>query len=156
MGMNIQGNIIASGASNPFGAAIDTQEPGLMFEAGLSANIVTATVATTIPAASFAAGIILREGATIAAFGDTTDTAANIYNALFGSNGTPSGGGPNYVLSRVIRFINTTGYADTLTAGTGVTISGSAAIAATSYSDFLLTVNGPAAITLTFIGGGTY
>lgn len=158
MGMNIQGNITAVGPTTLSGAPVDTAEPGLMFEAGLSVNTVTNVADAVIPAAAFADGIILRAGATTAAFSDTTDTAANIYAALFGANGTLAGGGPNTPLSRVIRVINSTGFAETLVGGTGVTISGqpAAGIATLAFGDFLLTVNSPTAITLTYIGGGTY
>jgi hypothetical protein len=101
----------------------------------------------------------------------TTDTAANIIarlqnsvqvqlNALgqagIGSVGTPFPGVPNLFNVSYYLDISNNGSAGsiTLAAGTGVTITGTATILFATSRGFLVTVTGPATITIQNIGSG--
>lgn len=98
----------------------------------------------TLTAALLAAGIVSRGGAQAAAFTDTTDTATNIIAQI------------GYLYGSIkIRIINTTADVQTIAGGTGVTISGTATLAAGTFRDFLLTMDTNNTVTLTNIGSGT-
>lgn len=105
---------------------------------------ITTVGAGVLTAASFVAGIITRGGAQSAtAFSDTTDIAANIIAAC-----------PNLInkigTSMLVRVANTTNAPETLTGGTGVTVSGITVIPANSVATYLLTYTATA--TLTMVG----
>lgn len=99
---------------------------------------ITTVGAGTLTAAAIVGGVITRSGS-VAAFSDATDTAANIVAALALYVATES-------FFLVIR--NTTAFAETLTQGTGVTISGNAVIAPNSAVTFLVTINSKTAVTM--------
>lgn len=113
----------------------------------LTVSNVSATAGTTLTGAQLAGGIINRTGPT-AAFSDTTDTAANILAAL-----------PNaYVgMSVQLHVINNVAFACTLVAGTGVTLAGTTAIAASQSRAFELLVTDVAtpAVTVQGISGAS-
>lgn len=105
---------------------------------------LTTAGAGTITGALFNNSILSRTGPT-GAYTDTTDTAANIVNALIGgvyntsaesgaSIGIPSGS------TYRLRYINTVGFAMTLAAGTGVTLGTNTGIALSSWRDYLITI----------------
>lgn len=88
---------------------------------------VTATAGTTLTAAQMINGAILRSGPT-AAFSDTTDTATNILAALPGAAiGT----------AFTLTIVNSTAYAETIVAGSGVTLAGSTVLPELSALSFV-------------------
>ena len=98
----------------------------------------------TLTAALIAGGIVLRGGSQTGAFTDTTDTAANIIGQigyLFGS--------------MKIRIVNNTADTQTIAGGSGVTILGTATLAANTFRDFLMTMDTNNTVTLTNIGSGS-
>jgi hypothetical protein len=92
---------------------------------------------------------LLRTGPT-GAYADTTDTAAAIIAAIATSAGAAIPVGFTYLL----RIVNTVAFIETLTGGTGVTITGTNTLAASSTRDFSVRVTGAATITMTSIGSG--
>ena len=116
--------------------------------AGAEILAVNAIVgASTLTAAQLVSGILNRTGS-VGAFSDTTDTASNIINALIGVglyNVTPvtgisSGAAVQPGTTVRLRYLNTVAFIATLLAGTGVTLVGTTAVAASSWKDFLITV----------------
>lgn len=100
---------------------------------------------TTLTAAGIVGGVITRSGPS-APFTDTTDTAANIIAAL----PNPSVGQP-----WELTLVNSTAVAETLSAGSGVTLSGlSSPIPANSTGRFLVTYTGSNAVTMALISVG--
>lgn len=115
-----------------------------------SVSNLTTVGAGTLTGALLAAGLIKRSGS-VAAFTDTTDTAANIIAALNTGTGTT---GVDVGTSWRVKYLNTVAYPCTLAAGTGVTLSGNTAIPGLSHREFLVTVtNGTP--TSTVIGNTT-
>lgn len=108
---------------------------------------VTATAGATLTAAQIVAGAIMRSGPT-AAYTDTTDTAANIIAAI-----------PDAQVNTGFEFtiVNGVAFADTLAAGTGVTLSGTTAIAASAVRRYLLQITSitTPAVTITGLGAMT-
>ena len=102
--------------------------------------------ATTLTAANLFGETLIRGGTQTAAFTDTTDTAANI---LAQFNNPPTG------YRWRTRILNTTSYTETIAAGTGVTISGTATIAAGAWRDYDFAVTSSSAITMTNVGSGS-
>lgn len=137
------------------------QVPSLIFQPGSTisgANLVNPVInpspfsfvpatnstalGTTLSAASLICGSITRSGPS-AAFTDTTDTAANII-ALIGAV-VP-------VNSAIDLFIkNTTNFPQTLTGGTGVTISGGNIVGPNNFALYAVTVTGASTVTLTLL-----
>lgn len=100
---------------------------------------ITTVGAGTLTAAAIAGGVINRSGPT-AAYTDTTDTAANIIAAL-----------PNAQLGQSweATIVNTTGFAETIAGGTGVTLSGLAGpIPPNATARYLCTYSGAGAVTM--------
>ena len=85
---------------------------------GLSPVILNNASAQTLTAALLTAGVILRQGA--GAVTDTTDTAVNIIQALYGNTGATIEVGETF---RVL-FSNQGASTVTIAGGTGVTVSG--------------------------------
>ena len=123
------------------------------------AGAETFTALTTVGAGTLSAALLLsnlltRTGPT-GAYTDTTDTAANIVQALIGAgygnsinNGLSSGLAIQNGTTFRLRYINTVAFAMTLAAGTGVTLGSNTGISASSVKDYLLTVlNGTAVST---------
>lgn len=104
----------------------------------------------TASAASVAGGILNRTGSPAGAVAETTPTALLLIAAL-----------PNTIqldgtFQYRFRYINNAlGQTVTWTAGTGVTVTGTATIATNSWRDFLVTVDSASAVTMTNIGGGS-
>lgn len=118
--------VLGANISDPYSTAIATVGAG------------------TITAASFVGGIIARGGSQSGTpFADTTDTAAAIIAAC-----------PNLVnkigTSMIVTYQNTTNAVATLSGGTGVTVSGTATVPASSIARYLLTYT--AAATMTMVG----
>jgi hypothetical protein len=127
--------------------------------------------AYTIPAASMAGAqeVYFASTAPGGAVNYTTDTAANIVARLqnavlaqlqatgfLSQAGAVAPGVPNlYNVSYYLDIINpNAGGTITLVAGTGVTITGTATIAAQTSRGFLVTVTGPTSVTIQNIGAG--
>lgn len=122
---------------------------------GFASVATGTTTANTITGAQIVAGILNRTGSAGSGVTDTTDTALNILAAL--PNTIPQDGSFQFP----IRILNGTGQTITWTAGTGVTVNGTATIANGSWRDFLITCKPnqatPASGTVEFtnMGGGT-
>jgi hypothetical protein len=118
---------------------------GQFFQTGLQA-IVSATTGTTLTSADLTQRNLFRYGPT-APFTDTTDTATNIIAAI--QNAYANVGGE-------ITIVNQTADVMTLAAGTGVTIQGTATIAASSTAKYLFSVASlsPAAVTFIRVSSG--
>lgn len=99
------------GAITLIGVAVVANDPG---PGPVVDTPITTVGAGTLTAAAIVGGIITRTGST-AAFSDATDTAANIIAAL-----PNSGVGETWWLT----INNETAFAETLTNGSGVTLSG--------------------------------
>lgn len=100
---------------------------------------ITTVGAGTLTAAAIVGGVITRSGS-VAAFTDTTDTAAAIIAARTGAVV-----GSSWMLD----IQNTTAFTDTLAAGTGVTLAGNTVIPAGSTVTYLVQFTGAGAVTLT-------
>lgn len=113
---------------------IPTTAPGVMTTAGNS----------TITGALFQTNFITRSGP-VAAFTDTTDSAANIILAT----GYPVGA------SAYLTYKNSTAFLATLVGGTGVTFSGGTSVPANSGGNYIYTRTGTATVLVTnyFISG---
>lgn len=96
---------------------------------------ITTVGAGTLTAASMVGGLITRSGP-VAAFTDTTDTAAAIIAAW------------NVAInqSRIVRIVNTTAFPETIAAGSGVTLTGNIVVGPNSTGEFLMTYTGAGAI----------
>jgi hypothetical protein len=95
---------------------------------------------TTVGAGSLTAALItgfsiISRTGPVGAYADTVDTASNIIAALAVNGQTPMAGSTHR-----LRILNTVAFINTITANTGVTLSGTTAIAASSYRDFLVTL----------------
>lgn len=124
----------------------------------ISAPLATALAtvgAGTITAAGIYGGITTRSGTQIAAFTDTTDTAAAII-ALLNAGSAIVGQSAYYT------YVNNTTFPATIAGGTGVTITGATVVPANSWIRYVVTFTGTGAITLLaneqgyFPSSGTY
>lgn len=97
-------------------------------------TLTTAGDGTLTAALMTGFSILSRTGPT-GAYNDTTDTAANIINALAVNYQQPSPG-----TTYRWRHLNTVAFIATMVAGTGVTLAGVTAVAASSYRDYLITL----------------
>lgn len=99
-----------------------------------------------VTAAMFQGSFVTRTGP-VAAFTDTTDTAANIYSLL----------GVQVGASGFFIYKNNTAFSATLAGGTGVTIASGAIIPANSGGTYLFTITSATTIVITnyFISGNT-
>lgn len=104
----------------------------------VNTSISTTGSTGTLTAAGIVGGLITRTGPT-AAFADTTDSAANIIAAMssdvIGNSWT-------------LRILNDTAYAETISAGSGVTLSGSTIVPPLSWAEFLMTYSAAGAVTM--------
>lgn len=116
---------------------------GMVARAETNTAITTAG-AGTLTAAALAGGTITRSGPS-AAYTDTTATATLIAEAL----PSPAAVG----MSWIVRIRNTVAFAQTVTGGTGVTVSGVAIVPPLSVGEFLVTYT--AAGTFTMVGIGS-
>ena len=103
---------------------------------------------TTVGAGSLTAALItgfsiLSRTGPVGAYADTVATASDIVAALAVNGQTPMPGSTHR-----LRILNTVAFINTITTNTGVTLSGTTAIAASSFRDFLITLTNttPAAI----------
>lgn len=106
-------------------------------------NTAISTVgAGTLTAAALVGGVITRSGST-AAFSDATDTAIAIVAALAA-----------YVAneSQLVYIRNTTSFDQTITAGAGVTLSGTMVVPGQSVGVYLMTITSATAVTLLRVG----
>ena len=122
------------------------------------AKLTTTAQASGVLAASALTGAtevyVVQSGATAL----TTDTAANIIAAIVGAIQVAAAGAqPTNAsvqgLTYILNIWNTNGGTLTLTAGTGVTITGTATLATTVERQYLVSVTSPTTVTLTNLGG---
>lgn len=97
-------------------------------------NNLTTAGAGALTGTLLAGSILYRTGPT-GAVADTTDTAANIIAAVAVNNQNPMPGSTHR-----LRIINTVAFVETLAAGTGVTLAGVTANAASSFRDYLISL----------------
>lgn len=120
--------------------------------AGIISNPQSSALVTVgagaITVAGMNAGITNRGGTQTAAFADTTDTAANIIAGVQGLSAIGA--------SQFWAYVNNTVFPATITAGSGVTITGMAIIPANSWIEYLITYTGAGAITLLAIEAGYF
>jgi hypothetical protein len=112
----------------------------------------TTAIGTTLTAAQLAGAEqvnLLRSGAT-ANYTDTTDNAVNIIAAIKAATGVAVPVGFTYLLG----VTNTVAFVETLAGGTGVTISGTATLAASTTRQFSVKVTAATTITMTSLGSG--
>ena len=106
------------------------------------------TVGTGVLTAAGLVGGVIRRSGSVAGYADATDTATNIVAAI-----------PNVQVgtSFDVTIINTVAFADTITAGAGVTLAGTTAIGASTWRRYIGTVTnvGTPAVTFTGVGAGT-
>lgn len=105
----------------------------------------TTVGAATLTAAQIAGGFITRSGST-AAYTDTTDTATAIIAAL------PNNAAGN---SFDLYIKNTTAFAETISAGTGVTVSGSSVVQPNSTGKFIITIVAGGTVTMVGTSSGS-
>ncbi len=118
-----------------------------MIQGQAAINTVSTAGSGSWSAANMLAGVINRTGPG-GAYADATDTATALVGAIpFAQVG----------LAFRLRVLNTVAFANTITAGSGVTLAGTTAIAASTWRDYLGTITnvGTPAVTLTGIGSGT-
>lgn len=114
---------------------------------GETVNTAISTVGDgTLTAAGIIGGVITRSGS-IAAYTDTTATAAQIVAAI---------GAPFVGQSFFLELINTTAFTETVAAGSGVTLSGSMIVAGNSTATFLVTLTSLSAVTILRVASSTY
>lgn len=121
---------------------------GQSLQTTVAPEVVTALTtvgAGTITGTGIAGGVTTRSGS-VAAFTDTTDTAANIIAARAN---VQIGDSWEYT------YNNTVAFAATLVGGTGVTITGVSAVAGNSNARFLVTYTAAATITMVGITSGS-
>lgn len=99
---------------------------------------ITTVGAGTLTAAAIAGGVITRSGS-LAAYTDTTATAVQIVAAL-----TAYVAGESFFLE----LRNTTAFAETVSAGVGVTLTGNAVVPANSCGLYLVTITSATAVTM--------
>lgn len=120
-------------------------------ESQMSTNVllaVTTASGTTLANRATLNEVIYRTGPT-ANFTDTTATAALIAGTMVDCAVGGDGLG-----SFKFRYVNATAFTATLAGGTGVTISGTATIAANSWREFVHKQTGSSGATITNVGGG--
>lgn len=108
---------------------------------------LTTVGAGTLTAALITGNSIISRSGSVAAYNDTTDTAANIISTIAVNNQTPMPGSTHR-----LRVLNTVAFIQTLVAGTGVTLVGVTANAASSFRDYLITLTNT---TPTYIASAT-
>ena len=104
---------------------------------GLSPVTINNAAAQTLTASAISAGVILRQGA--GAVTDTTDTAVNIMQALYGNTGA----GPEVGETFRVLFSNQGASTVTIAGGTGVTISGNTAVPTLTVKTLLFVCTNP-------------
>lgn len=108
--------------------------------AGRANTNITTVGNGTLTGAAIVGGVITRSGPT-GAFTDTTATAAQIYSA----SGSVSG------ISFLTIIRNTTAFAETLSAGSGVTLTGNTIVNPNSAATYLTTITSSSASTMYFV-----
>lgn len=145
----------------PPGVTIDNSAMLGIFQAFQLLNVysytpVAVTISTQTPTLTAAqmvqGGVLLCSGSPGGAVTATTDTAINLIAAM----GSGSAGPPlNGTFFDPVRIFNNTGQTITLTAGTGVTISGTATVSNGNWREWMICPTAAGAVTITNIGGGT-
>lgn len=120
--------------------------------AGVISNPQAAALVTVgagaLTVASMNAGVTARGGTQIAAFADTTDTAAAIISGVQALSAIGA--------SQFWTYVNNTVFPGTITAGSGVTITGAAVVPANSWIKYLITYTAAGAVTLLAVEQGYF
>ncbi len=137
------------GASHPSAIQFPTTTAAIAALANSQVTDLINTAITTVgngtlTAAGLVGGVITRSGP-VAAYSDTTATAAQLYTQLGSLTG----------VSFIARIKNTTAFAQTLLAGTGITLPTSIIIPANSVGMYLVTQNTNSTATLVHISTTT-
>lgn len=141
-GLDLSGNLAATLEQTTTGAI------AALASVGVYPSIVNTNITTvgdgTLTAAAIVGGLITRSGS-VAAFSDATDTAVAIVAALSA-----------YVASEtfLIRINNTTAFPETITAGSGVTLTGAAIIPPNSVGTYLVTITSATAVSIRHVETG--
>lgn len=136
--------IIALATSGPMSAQSTLDELSDFFREDSLSNIISTPITTvgngTLTAAAMVGGLIVRSGS-IAAYTDTTDTAANIISAL--------GDAPVVGTSWLLYIKNLAAFSQTLSAGAGLTLSGNKnVVPANSAGLYLMSYSAAGAVTM--------
>lgn len=110
---------------------------------------LTTVGAGTILAAGISGGVTLRGGTQIAAFTDTSDTAANIITLL-------SQGSSILGQSQFYTYTNNTIFPATISGGTNCTVSGVTIVPANSWVKYLVTFTAAGTVTMVGIEQGYF
>lgn len=116
-------------------------------------SVADSTQTVTATAAAVCGGILNRTGAPGGGVTETTPTAAQIITRLQALQSIVPFDGTYQFRFRYIN--NALGQTTTWTAGSGVTVTGTATIATSAWRDFLVTIDSASAVTFTNIGGGS-
>lgn len=116
-------------------------------------SVADSTQVVTATAAAVCGGILNRTGAPGGAVVETTPTAALIITRLQALQCSVPFDGTYQFRFRYIN--NAMGQTTTWTAGSGVTVTGTATIATNAWRDFLVTIDSASSVTFTNIGGGS-
>jgi hypothetical protein len=151
-GIALSGETVVPGNSQWMGQVIYVNSASIsilgVYAVPITQGVIEANTAITtgsggtLTAAGIVGGVVTRSGPT-SNFSDATDTAANIIAAL-----------PNATIGQSWEFslVNTTAFAETITAGSGVTLSGlSGPISASSTARYLVTYTGSNAVSMNLI-----
>lgn len=141
--------IVGVGTTGPQDAQTTLSNLAQYFSEASAGNTVNTAISTagagTLTAAGLLGGLITRTGPT-GAYTDTTATAAQL-NTAQGAD-TPAG------TSRIVYIKNTVAFAETIAAGSGVTLSGQTIVPPNSVGMFLLTRTSATAYTLRGVAVG--
>lgn len=116
-------------------------------------SVASSSLTVTATAAAVCGGLLNRTGSPGNAVTETTPTATQIITQLQTLGCVVPFDGTYQFRFRYIN--NAMGQTVTWTAGTGVTVTGTATIGTSAWRDFLVTIDSASAVTFTNIGGGT-
>lgn len=131
--------------------------------AQLTATAQASGVLAATALASAVENYVVSSGATALTTDSAANIVANLQNCLIkqlqaqlanGSAGSPPAGLPNLVnISFYVSVANTNAGTLTLSAGAGVTLTGSAAVLTSAVRQWLVTVTSPTTVTFATLGG---
>jgi hypothetical protein len=127
------------------GRIMSAAAPGDVVSLGELATIINNAAAQTLSAAAIAGQVIIRQGA--GAVTDTTDTAVNIMQSLYGNTGAAPRVGEGFMCF----YSNWGASTVTIAGGTGVTVTGNTAVLTVSKVILLFVCTNPG--TQTFASG---
>lgn len=129
------------------GGIMQSAQPGDTIGGG-NVTIISANSAQTIAASSLTGQVILRQ-ANASAYNDTTDTAVNIMQALYGNTSAQPKVGESFICD----YSNQGTATITIVGGTGVTVSGNNTVVAGAMRRLLFTCTASGTMTFTATTG---